>query len=53
MTLFNRFILRRLAEDRARTATTILGIALGIAVILAIQLANASSVRAVSGKREG
>lgn len=45
MRLFRQFILRRLVQDRARTATTIVGIALGIAVILAIQLANASSVR--------
>jgi putative ABC transport system permease protein len=45
MRLFRQFILRRLVQDRARTATTIAGIALGIAVILAIQLANASSVR--------
>jgi putative ABC transport system permease protein len=45
MRLFRQFILRRLAQDRARTATTILGIALGIAVVLAIQLTNASSVR--------
>ena len=45
MRLFRQFILRRLGQDRARTATTIAGIALGIAVILAIQLANASSVR--------
>ncbi len=43
--LFRQFILRRLARDRARTATTILGVALGIAVVIAIQLTNASSVR--------
>ncbi|MGQ0734160.1 MAG: FtsX-like permease family protein [Acidobacteriota bacterium] len=43
--LFSRFIVRRLAQDRVRTVTTIVGIALGVAVVLAIQLTNASSVR--------
>jgi putative ABC transport system permease protein len=43
--LFNRFVLRHLWQERARTATTIAGIALGIAVVIAIQLTNASSVR--------
>jgi hypothetical protein len=43
--LFNHFILRRMAQERARTITTVIGIALGIAVVLAIQLTNASSVR--------
>lgn len=43
--LFRRFILRRLFEERVRTAVTVLGIALGIAVVVAIQLTNASSVR--------
>lgn len=45
MRLFNQFILRPLAGDKVRTATTILGVALGIAVVVAIQLTNASSVR--------
>jgi putative ABC transport system permease protein len=43
--LFRTFILRRLAMERLRTVTTIIGIALGVAVVIAIQLANASSVR--------
>ena len=43
--LFRQFILRRMAQERARTATTVVGIALGIAVVIAIQLTNASSVR--------
>ncbi|MGE0459859.1 MAG: FtsX-like permease family protein [Vicinamibacterales bacterium] len=43
--LFSQFILRRMAQERARTLTTVVGIALGIAVVLAIQLTNASSVR--------
>ena len=43
--LFRQFILRRMAQERARTATTVVGIALGIAVVIAIQLTNGSSVR--------
>jgi putative ABC transport system permease protein len=43
--LFSQFILRRMAQERARTITTVVGIALGIAVVIAIQLTNASSVR--------
>ena len=43
MRLFNWFILRRLAREPLRSITTIAGIALGIAVIVAIQLTNASS----------
>ena len=43
--LFRQFILRRMAQERARTLTTVVGIALGIAVVIAIQLTNASSVR--------
>ncbi len=45
MRLFRWFILRRLAHERLRSATTALGIALGVAVIVAIQLTNASSLR--------
>src|SRR5215203_138549 len=43
--LFHQFILRRLLHERVRTATTIVGVALGIAVVIAIQLTNASSIR--------
>jgi putative ABC transport system permease protein len=57
MRLFRQFILRPLLQERVRTATTIVGVALGIAVVIAIQLANAGSVRgfetaleAVAGK---
>ena len=57
MRLFRQFILRQLVNERLRSATTIAGIALGIAVVIAIQLTNTSSVRgfeaaieAVSGK---
>lgn len=57
MRLFHQFIIRPLAGDKVRTATTVAGVALGIAVVVAIQLTNASSVRgferaleAVAGK---
>jgi putative ABC transport system permease protein len=57
MRLFYQFIIRPLAGDKVRTATTVAGVALGIAVVVAIQLTNASSVRgfaraleAVAGK---
>ena len=43
--LFRQFIVRRMARERTRTLTTIAGIALGIGVVIAIQLTNASSVR--------
>ena len=43
--LFRQFIVRRLVGDASRTPTTVAGIALGIAVVIAIQLTNASSVR--------
>ena len=57
MRLFHQFIIRPLLGDKVRTATTVAGVALGIAVVVAIQLTNASSVRgferaleAVAGK---
>lgn len=43
--LFRQFILRPLFAEKVRTITTVLGVALGIAVVIAIQLTNASSVR--------
>ena len=43
--LFNQFILRPLLRERARTLTTSVGIALGVGVVIAIQLTNQSSVR--------
>jgi putative ABC transport system permease protein len=43
--LFRTFIVRRLLLERLRTVTTVTGVALGVAVVIAIQLANASSVR--------
>jgi putative ABC transport system permease protein len=45
MQLFRLLILRHLARQRARTAITIVSIALGIAAVLAIQLASAGAVR--------
>lgn len=57
MRLFRQFIARRLTRERARSAVTVLGIALGVAVVIAIRMTNVSSVRgfetaieAVSGK---
>ncbi len=43
--LFRQFIVRRMVHERGRTLTTIAGIALGIGVVIAIQLTNSSSVR--------
>ncbi len=43
--LFRQFILRRLVSEPGRTLTTVAGIAVGIAVVIGIQLTNASSVR--------
>jgi len=45
MRLFRQFILRPLINEKIRTITTVLGVSLGIAVVIAIQLTNASSVR--------
>jgi putative ABC transport system permease protein len=45
MKLFRSFIIRHLWQAKIRSGTTILGIALGIAVVLAIQLTNRSSLR--------
>jgi len=40
MTLLGVLILRPLARDRLRSALTVLSVALGVAVIIAIQLAG-------------
>ncbi len=42
--LFRQFILRALARNPLRSGITILGISLGVAVMIAIRLANASSL---------
>lgn len=44
MALFRWFIVRRLGQERVRTGLTVAGIALGIAVVLGIRLANASAL---------
>lgn len=44
MRLFNWFILRRILHEPLRSGLTALGIALGVAVVVAIQLTNASSL---------
>ena len=45
MSLFQWFILRHLRRNRLRSVATIASIAVGVAVVVAIQLANRSSVR--------
>jgi putative ABC transport system permease protein len=45
MRLFRQFILRHLWQERLRAGAAVLGVALGIAVVIAIQLTNASSLR--------
>ena len=45
MRLFRQFILRPLINEKIRTITTVLGVSIGIAVVIAIQLTNASSVK--------
>lgn len=42
--IFNRFILRALARDLVRSSITVLGISLGVGVMIAIRLANASAL---------
>ncbi|MEO7190137.1 MAG: FtsX-like permease family protein [Vicinamibacterales bacterium] len=44
MRFFSWFVLRRMAQEPLRTASTALGVALGVAVVIAIQLTNASSL---------
>lgn len=43
--LFHQLIVRQLRAEKLRTAITIVGVAAGIAVVLAIRLTNASAVR--------
>ena len=45
MTLFRYFIVRALRRDASRCFVTVAGLTLGVAVVLAIRLANESSVR--------
>ena len=43
--LFRTFIVRALLQQRLRSAVTVASLAVGVGVVVAIQLANASSVR--------
>lgn len=45
MTLFRQFIVRALRRDPARGLVTVAGLTLGVAVVVAIRLANTASVR--------
>ena len=45
MTLFRQFIVRALRRDPARGVVTVAGLTLGVAVVVAIRLANTASVR--------
>ena len=45
MTLFRRFIVRALRRDPVRGLVTVAGLTLGVAVVVAIRLANTASVR--------
>ena len=45
MTLFRQFIARALRRDPARGLVTVAGLTLGVAVVVAIRLANTASVR--------
>lgn len=45
MTLFRQVILRHLRREALRSAITVAGVAVGIAVVVAIRLTNASSIR--------
>ena len=45
MALFRRFIVRGLARDPGRALVTVAGLTLGVAVVVAIRLANTASVR--------
>ncbi len=45
MTLFRQFIVRALVRDPRRSLATVAGLTLGVAVVIAIRLANAGSIR--------
>src|SRR6185436_345990 len=50
--LFKQFILRAIARERARSAITVLGISLGVGVMIAIRMANASSLESFKAAGE-
>ena len=45
VTLFRQFIVRALVRDPRRSLATVAGLTLGVAVVIAIRLANAGSIR--------
>jgi len=45
VTLFRQFIVRALLRDRTRSLVTVAALTLGVAVIIAVRLANAGAVR--------
>ena len=45
MTLFRQFIVRALLRDRTRSLVTVAALTLGVAVVVAVRLANASAIR--------
>ncbi len=47
VTLFRQFIVRALVRDPRRSLATVAGLTLGVAVVIAIRLANAGSIRGV------
>jgi putative ABC transport system permease protein len=51
-TLFRQFIIRALAREKLRSGITALGISLGVAVVIAIRLANASSLESFRAATE-
>jgi putative ABC transport system permease protein len=51
-TLFRQFILRALAREKLRSGITALGISLGVAVVIAIRFANASSLESFRAATE-
>ncbi len=48
MTLYRWFIVRRLRQEGSRTGLTVAGVALGVAVVLAVRLANVSALSGFS-----
>ena len=45
MTLFRQFILRPLLRDRTRSLVTVAALTLGVAVVIAVRLANVGAIR--------
>ena len=49
--LAKALVLRPIVREKTRTALTLLGIAVGVAVVVAIALSNQSALRAVVRRR--